>query len=401
VAGEAIRLIVADKTGARRGTIGSYRECRVVPRWNAGGTLEVTLDADHPRVPDLTTPGSRLIAQHRTSPDAPWRHLVSGNVTSRGRSGGRGRSVLPFSILSDYDRVLGALLGWVNPAGGTADGWVEGQGDEEAYWRASGSAERVALQLIAANAHRSSVPITAVVPNPGRGPQTRVDVRNKTLQEALAGVLALGVGLQVVPAATGPGLVVSGYMGRDIPQPMTEASGVVNDGSFSISAPTATRVLVAGPGEGTARLFRLVVDEAREAEWGYSIEVYRDARDLKSDAPDGEPPTRSPALAAAMDARGMETLAEGAAKASASASLTESAAFRYGVGYELGDTVTVVLDGAPPITERITEVELVHKPKEGLTVTPRVGERRDDPTTAAIRMAIAAQRGVRDLQAGR
>lgn len=400
MAREQLRLIVADKAGARRGTIGSYRECRAVPRWNAGGTLEVTLDADHPRVADLTTPGARLIAQYRTSASKPWRHLVSGTVNRQQRAGGRGRSVLTFSVLSDYDRVLGALLGWVNPAGGTADGWIDGQGDDEAYWRTSGSAERVALQLIAANAHRSSVPITATVPSPGRGPQTSVDVRNKTIQEALAGVLALGVGLQVVPAADGPGLVVSGYVGRNIPQPMTEASGVVNDGSFEISAPTATRVQVAGPGEGTSRLFRLVVDEAREAEWGMSIETFRDARDLKSDAAEGQPPTRTPALAAAMDARGMETLAEGAAKASASASLTESESFRYGVGYELGDVVTVALDGAPDITERITEVELSSKADEGLVTTPRVGERRDDPSTAVTRLAISALRGVRELQAG-
>lgn len=392
-----LQLIVADKHGVRRGTIGSYRECRAVTRWNAGGTLDLTIEDDHPRVSDLATPGSRLIALYRTAADRPWRPLTSGTVNSHGRTGPRGRTALRFGILSDFDRVFGGLLGWVNPAGGTSDGWVEGQGEDEAYWRASGSAERVVMQLLDANRHRFSVPITLTIPNPGRGPRVDLDVRMKQLREALAPALAAGVGLTVTPAADGPGLMVSAYVGREIPQTFRESSGVIEDGSFNITAPTATRVLVAGPGEKTDRLFRLIVDEEREAEWGLSIEVYRDARDLKSQT---DPPTRDAALAAQMDARGAETLAEGAPRASASASITESESFRYGVGYELGDVVTVALDGAPDITERITEVELSSKADEGLVTTPRVGERRDDPSTAVARLAISALRGVRELQAG-
>lgn len=397
VPGPQLQLLVADKAGVVRGTIGGYSELRAVARWGAAETLEVTLPTSHPRLADVVAPGARLILRHRPDVSAAWSLVTSGTVSPQ-RSGGRGRSLVTASVVSDWARLMTGLLGWPNPAGAVASGWLSGQGDDGAQWTMTGPAERVALALIAANVAHGATPVTVVVPPVGRGDTITVSVRMKPLADVLFPLVTqAGVGIRVAPAPAGPGLVVTGHVGSLVPQVLTEESGVVVDGEFSLTPPTVTRVIVGGQGEGTERVFRRVVDTALESEWGLCLEGFVDARDLQSDT---VPPTADAALAAALDARGRETLAEGAPQASASCELTESPAFRYGVRYRLGDRVRVQLDGAPVVEETVTEVAFSDTVNDGLVITPTVGV-RTDPLRAVVNIASTALRGVRDLQAGR
>src|SRR5699024_6880157 len=119
---------------------------------------------------------------------------------------------------------------------------------------------------------------------------------------------------------------------------LTESSGIVQAGSWSQKPPTVTRVVVAGPGEGRARKFVTVQDTAAEGQWGVSIEEVRDARDVEEDDPQMEQ---------TLLARGQETLDEGAAQYTLTATLSETENFRFGVAYDLGDRLPVQLRGAP------------------------------------------------------
>src|SRR3546814_20194963 len=89
--------------------------------------------------------------------------------------------------------------------------------------------------------------------------------------------------------------------------------------SWSRRPPEMTRVVVAGPGEGTARIYRSRVNAALETTWGDVIEGSIDARDIQIDDPNRD---------SLMDARGDAPLADAGLKYWLSLQLIESANFR-------------------------------------------------------------------------
>src|SRR3546814_21002654 len=103
--------------------------------------------------------------------------------------------------------------------------------------------------------------------------------------------------------------------------------------SWSRRPPEMTRVVVAGPGEGTARIYRSRVNAALETTWGDVIEGSIDARDIKIDDPNRDP---------LMDARGDAALPDAGLKYGLSVQLLESSHFRYrGTGLHVGDLVPI------------------------------------------------------------
>lgn len=120
----------------------------------------------------------------------------------------------------------------------------------------------------------------------------------------------------------------------------SDGNGGVTDGSYSLAAPTATTVVVAGQGEGAARN---VIERSRASTWARRVEVFKDQRDTDD--------------AAELEQSATEQLDEGAAGAGASFTVAETTGLRYGTDYRLGDTVTVEL-GAATISEPVRQVEL-------------------------------------------
>src|SRR3546814_16261390 len=99
--------------------------------------------------------------------------------------------------------------------------------------------------------------------------------------------------------------------------------------SWSRRPPEMTRVVVAGPGEGTARIYRSRVNAALETTWGDVIEGSIDARDIKIDDPNRD---------SLMDARGDAALADAGLQYGLSVQLLASSIFRYGgTGVHLGE----------------------------------------------------------------
>lgn len=366
-------LTVYDAGFNRRGWVGAPTSVEFVPRHNAVGHCKITVDARHPRVPDLVTPGCRMAIRYGDDTQ------MTGRVGHIAGTGPRAQETVTVTVEDDF-RLLTRLLGWPNPAGTLAQ-----QGAAAAYDTITGPAETVVKTLVQRNAGRS-VPPVQVAASAGRGSQVQASVRMHPIADrVLTAVDAAGIGVTVIQSGTS--LVVDCYEPPLLPRVLSEEGGQVVDWSWTLAGPSATRVVVGGQGEGTAREFVSVVDSAREAEWGETIEVFRDARD--SDDP------------AVLAQRGEETLAEGAPTTGLSLTLAESRGMRYGTHVRVGDRVTTSIAPGADVTDVLREARIVWTVDAGLHVTPVVGERSDDTSTLLRRRIQTLARGIRDLRAGR
>ena len=373
--GPPFRIEVFDKTWTRRGWVGDPAALRVTVRHNALGTATLTLASDHRRLADLVAPGARVVITY------DGEHLLSGPI--RPRRGTRASGMVELDIEDDW-RLLPNVLGWPVPGAALTAQTV-------AYDVRSGPAETVLKSLVTANAvTRQGRPVT-VAPDLGRGGTINTSHRMHSLADRLLPALDLA-GIGVTVRQSGAGLLVDCYVPAQHPRTLTEASGVVQDWSWSAGAPTATRVVAGAQGEAAARVFHSRVDAAREAEWADVIEVFVDARD-----------TDDPAVVAA---RMAEVLDDGAPRSGLSVSLAETKTFRYGRtasggGVLVGDRVRVEVGPGVVVEDVLREATLSWTSGDGLTVTPVIGERTDDPSTVLARTIGALARGVRDLRATR
>lgn len=363
-----LRLTAYDRNLARRGPIRAPEEVSFTPRWNAPSECSFVLPAGHRRLTDLRTAGARVVVEYLPDGQTPDPTLTRSGVVAEtsGSSGLAGR--FEFTVHDDLAEVLN-LLGWPNPTG-----TISQQGDDSAYWTRTGPAETIVLQAIAANTTRLSVPLT-VPASQGRGGTASVALRMHPLADKLPPILeAAGLGLVVVQQA-GQRLVRVDAQRVYIREPFSEASGVVQAGSWSVTAPTVTRVVVGAGGEGKLRLFRLYVDTTREVSWR-PREVFVDARDIDTDL------VANPDRDLQMQERADKELAAGAGKSSVAASLAETARFRFGKTFTLGDRVPIQLQGSPVITDLVREATITWSAHAGLTVEPKVGLWQDSPEAA-------------------
>ena len=365
-------ITIYDRALARRGWIGAPAKVECTIRHNAVGQTSVTIPADHPRISDIVAPGARSSIAYRD-------HVVmTGRIARVEGTGPRSAASVTFHVEDDF-RLLNRLLGWPNPAGP-----LTAQGDDGAYDTVTGPAETVVKTLIARNAGRS-LPTITVAGSAGRGSTITTSMRMHPLADRLLPAVDLaGIGITV--RHTGTVLVVDCYQPVTRPMILSEESGVVVGWSWTSTAPSATRVVVGGQGEGTARTFIASADNARETEWGETVEVFRDARDVED------------SNAAVLAQRAQETLDEGAPTTGLSLTLSESRGYAYGRSVRVGDKVTTQIAPGAAITDVLREANLVWDVETGLTVTPVVGERQDDPSTMLRSTINALAKGIRDLR---
>lgn len=370
-------ITVFDKAFTRRGTVGDPDALVVNLRHNQQGTAALTIRSDHHRLPDLAAHGARVVI------DYDGTQVLSGVVRLRQGSGPSDRGSVTLQVSDDF-RLLTRVLGWQVP--GAAIG---SQGTAE-FRNYSDFAESVVKDVVTDNAiTRLGLPVT-VATDQGRGDLISVDFRMHPLADRLMPAVDQA-GFGVTVSQSGAGLVVDGYEPATYPRALSEASGIVTEWSWSEADPEASRVVVGGAGEGTARAYRLVVDAAREADYGDVIEVHRDARNT--------------ATTADLDAAGAEALAEAAPTAGLSLRLAETSTFRYdptgSSGIRVGDVVTVEVGAGVTVTDVLRECALSWTSDGGLDVTPVVGPRSDDPNRALVTAVGRLARGFRNLTAGR
>jgi len=381
-----IVLHVFDKAYARKGQVPTPESVAWTLVWNGAKSLVFTVLANNPRVVALATPGARVVATvMRPGYPAP-KVLLSGPVVERRGTGLTHLPIRVFEVVGDFSDVFESIVGWPKPAAA-----ITAQTD--AYYTVTGSCDHVVRTLVSANAPRQGVPVT-VAAGTGIGPTTTVTVRMHPLQDRLfPKVSDLGFEVDVQQA---PGESVRRLLTR-VPtvhtRPLTEESGIILPGAeFSSRAPSATRVIVGAGGEGTARVWREIIDTTAETNYGVSRSIPVDARDIE---------TTDPNLEDLIQERASEALAENAATTSLSIQLTETGNWQYGTAFELGDVVPITLVGESTISDRITELSGSWSSDGGLEITPRVGAYEESTSDRLYRLVARALKAGRNLEVAR
>lgn len=354
----AVTVTVYDKAYAHRGPIRGLLSASASFRWNAASTAKLSVISSDRRIPDLRTPGCRAVVQYWADRDAATPTLsMSGTVaeeTGSPRSGQK--TAVVFTIQDDWVDILQSTLGWVAPIQP-----ISNQGAETAYYKSSGPAETVAKAIIGANASRAGKPLT-VPASMGRGSNITVQIRMHPLVDRLfPAVDDAGIGLQVLQQGAGRTLLVTAR--TSYPEVLTDATGEVVEGAYTLTAPTVTRLICGASGKQEARVFVQQVDAAREAAWGLRLEEFLDVRNIKY--PSGS-------FAAEVAAKAAERLAEGGPKSGCSAKLQESRRLVIGDRIGLGSEVEIQLGDGPVVTDIVREIQ-VSTTDAGISVNPLVG----------------------------
>lgn len=307
--------------------------------------------------------------------------VFSGPIRPARTEGASGNRLVTFQVQDDY-RVLNNMLCWPTP--GSA---IDSQGVHD---QRTGNLETIFKAIAQANITRLGLPVT-VSPSLGRGPTTTIQMRFQKLSEEVVPLLdTAGLGVRVYQS--GAGLVLDVYEPDEWPINLSEDGGTLEGLTWTRTPPEATRVVVGGPGDDAARLFRVRVNSAAEALWGDKIEDFVDARDVKDDDAN---------KLALLDARGDEFLAQAAAKAGIALTLQEGEIFRYGgEGIHVGDRVPVEISPGNVITDVVRTAVLSLSEGEGPSALPVVGERTDDPNVLLVKQVSKALKATRRLQAG-
>ncbi|WP_269939007.1 Gp37-like protein [Arthrobacter sp. HY1533] len=370
-----LKITVYDGAYHRKGWIGAPVKLDLHPRAFLPGTGTITLSPTDPRLGDVTDldNGARLVIEYKGE------FLMSGWVdTDNGLI--PSRTGFPTINFVEDKVLLWDTQGW--PVPGAALSSQSGA----AYYTKTGNAETILKDLVTKNCiTRLGLPVTCAT-NLNRGATIPggVSIRMQKLADVLYPALT-DAGICVTVQQVGSGLVVDCYAQTTYPRTLTEESGILEKGSFSLSGPSATRVIGGGQGEGTARHFIGQTVAGREAA-GRIIEVFRDARDASDDT--------------ILANRVQNTVDSTGSTASLSLSLSETANFRFmgPNGVRLGQLMPVQVRPGVVITEAVTEASIKWDKANGLVTNPILGDRSNDPAVTLTKSISAAFRAVRTLK---
>lgn len=347
-------------------------------RWNAISTAQLTLPDTHPAIGDVLDDGTRAAV-----------HLVTdenGTVTSTrllegpvGDTEGNGPfGTVTFPVQDDF-AWLWSILGWQVPAAGI------GSQDTAEYRRYGGPSESRALAAIDDAVTRLSLPWD-VPTTAQRGSTGTTEYRMHSLGDrVLAPLIADRLQLVIERNPTTDRWEVEIREGTVYSRPLTPQSGVLGKWKWKQQRPTMTRVVVGGAGQGTDREFDLIIDSTLETAIGRILEGFDDSRMAD--------------VAADLTPYGDAALAAAAAKAGVTAELRETSWFQFPTAYQLGTQVTVQA-GAMSATDVVTEIEISHDNKSGLTVVPKIGLTTEDPSEQLVQFVAGLATQVRNLEKG-
>jgi hypothetical protein len=426
-----LEIRVYDKSGGWVGNIGAPESVKGSVLQHAPGSFQLALRENEPYLDAVMTPGARVAIDLRGAP------LFSG--MRRPISGGLVVGDSPTCTIQGDRRLLDNHLALVVPGGPLAPtatsgagrfgqaaqvddlgpaGTVVGQGGYMQWPSSLSSAESLVKWLLSQNLVRSREPVV-IATDQGRGGNARAagvlpQVRMDKLSEAIQPLLDWS-GLTLTALRDRSGMVVVDVRESFAwPAAFTVESGVVVDGSWSITPPSATRIILGGPGQDAARAFWQVNDATGlEDEYGDSIEVFKDATGatltwpqsldqslqvakyylLRSDVSEGN----KALFRSYLDEAARGALADGAPLTSIAAELAETDQFHYGgaQGVLLGDELTVTAASGVDFHDVVTEAAISYTASEGLTVDTKLGDLTDNPDRKQARLIarlFAAQR---------
>lgn len=362
------RIYLRGQDGTRVGEVALYTEFRAVRRHNAGGTWRLELPAEVAPASlikfttgDRGLPGIIVVdAQERTWLSGPWTRIVR-ESTPQGDA----------LVVEGVDDT--ATLG---------DRWAEPSPypyTSAAYDVQTGPAERLLHTYVARNAIAGACTagreLPGLVPgvDQGRGSTFTVRARFDNLLDLCQRIAATdGLGFRVAQQA-GSTRALEVTVPRDLRNAVVFSVGLGNvvEWTREERAANATVVVAAGQGEGEQRLFVQREDSAAVARYGRR-EVFVDRRDTQSTTE--------------LDNAAATALAQGAGGVVLDLTPRDTAAVAYGRDYEVGDLVSVDLDGER-LDAVVTEVTLVQD-ASGWRITP---------TLSTTPTSVAPQGGPRSL----
>lgn len=454
----ALTILLFDKFGYRQGWISDPLSISVTPRWLSASTGEITVRASDPKLTTMLEDGARVsvwFADTDNETDYPafqeragsqvlsgWLRdpvggfLAGGSVTFQIQGDwsilrttpARVVPTNPLEAVSLSDAAQSYDLGAAPPTGEDSGRWGYYQwpsGPQSAAQAVTTFLEdqvnslyldQLGISQYIRVASMGGADVTASLPQ----------VRFGTVEDYVVPILrAAGIGFRIYydEHESIPDKYRhwgSFWVPKTWSTVFTPESGVVRDGQWALNYPNATHITVGGPGELTARAFygvndlplavaqQRIMGVFREAtgapiEWPTSLaEQYRIAKYylLRPEITTEQ----KAAFETFLSTAGTKALTDGAPTSGVSLKLAESEGFRFtghnGGGFAVGDIVSVAPSAETAVsgltfTDRITECTIAMSVANGITVTPQLGQKKDDPN---VQLALAI-RGLADAQA--
>lgn len=427
------------------------------PRFNAQGSGTIYLSPTDDALAALLQPDARVVVDYLRHGSE---HLMSGKVREprgpflpRRQKGAQ----VAVQIQSDWRRLVNTYA-WVAPGhplspttitastspdytaqatypgGGSdvgADGTITGQSGYYLWPDGSAAAgfvnittyEQAIKWIIDTNFGRLPHTPYSIATDLGRGgaftekPGVRFDRLSEVVQELAA--LSSGLGVSVRQLQGAEEYTVDVWEPQEWAKELTVESGVISDGGWARQYPNGTRPIVGGPGELAARAFyEGAIDTALEDLYADPIEMFVDATGASLEWPDeldealqvakyyllrdDVATIDKTAFTAYLTSAATKARNEAAPTSGVSISLSETESFHYGGtdGIHLGDQVTVTSTEDLTFTDRITECTL-SLGNDGLSVTPVVGEKKDDPDRQIARAIVGLATALRRANTSR
>lgn len=339
---DGLSFVIRDRNNAFGAHVVAHRGAEADLLWNNASTAFFVLDDNHPAIPAIVARGARCDVKLR------GREEFRGRITATPGAGPNGHVT---AYVTDHRAKLNQWLGWQKPSAAITAQDVE-------HRRYTGPLETIVKTAIAENVARLGTG-WVMAPDQGRGPvDPTIDFRMDFLGDLLLPPLRaaqLGLVLSYPDDVTTLDLrtpeIVSGVLDT--------ASGRVDRNDYSRRAPSATRVVIGGPGEGVDRKFDQVIDAAREADWADITEIF--VNSTRREATDDLKPD------------GQVRLDAGAESTSISMQITEQKGFTLHETYEIGDLIRATA-GELESLEVIQRALVKDDPDDGVTITPSIGD---------------------------
>lgn len=345
-----ISVIVRDKTLARKGVITpEFLDIKINLVFNGTSTWTLKLPKTHPMVPYLATAGSGIIVALHGTEYLSGPTLKPEEVTNSANPDG----TYTFTGVDDT-ALLAYALAFPEPS--NSDPATQTQANDVR----TDNAETLMREYVGENiAGLASAPVGRVAGfrqylrletvNKNLGPTIRKAPRFQNLG-ALLGEIALLADLGFRVVQRDDELVFEVYQLNDVSDLVRFdiESGTLTSTSLQRSAPSITRAIVAGQGEGTDRqiVSRTTADSvSAEAEWGLVIEQFIDQRNTD--------------VTSELEQAGDERLIkDGFTAVAVKAIPSDDQTMLFIKDWNLGDTVGLVTYGQPT-TSRITGAVII------------------------------------------
>lgn len=358
----------------------AFEKLLVTLRHNATSTAAITVALNDPAASALIEPGARIKI---------WKSgqlLMTGVLDLTNGQGPSFSGTVTATFNSDF-AILHHLITFPQLNGGDAT-------DANLYWKMNGAAETVAKTLISQNVTNRALSYVSVASSSGRGSTIDVKTRFEEIYNALYPQTDhANIGLTAVHDGTH--IVIDAYAVTDFPEVLDEASGIVDNWSFSSAAPTANLVYAGATwnASGVPGHFELVSAQnaTSRGAWG-TRESYKAAQ--------GGSGTTEADVIAACHAEADAGVVDLAERNGISIKLTDSGMFKYGTdtGLVVGKRVTVALAGVTR-TDILREVQFEFSPTAGDQTTPVVGDISGDPDHNLAAYIASLRKGIKRLEA--